>query len=83
MDRVKKIELIQRSLGLRHKIKVHETMKAPDTHEDLAISLHAKWEMEDEVRAIEDLLTEDRLKNVEAKKSAYRKEIQEDKRPKK
>jgi hypothetical protein len=68
MDKIRKLELIQRSLGLRHKIKVHESMKAPDTHEDLAIMMLAKWELEDELRAIEELLAESRLKNVNLKR---------------
>lgn len=78
MERLKRIELIQRSLGLRHKIKVHETMKTPDSHEDLAITLNAKWELEDELRAIEELLGEQRLRNVMSKKDAYMKEIRQD-----
>ena len=68
MDRVRKLELVQRSLGIRHKLKVHESMKNPDTHEDLAVFLLAKWELEDELRAIEELLAENRLKNVAVKK---------------
>jgi hypothetical protein len=68
MDRVRKLELIERSLGLRHKIKVHESMKPPENHEDLALMLLAKWEFEDELRAIEELLAESRSKNVGSKK---------------
>ncbi|MGK5083209.1 hypothetical protein WDW37_07865 [Bdellovibrionota bacterium FG-1] len=68
MDKLRKLELLQRSLGLRHKIKVHESMKAPESHEDLAIMTLAKWELEDEVRAIEDLLAEGRSKNVALKR---------------
>jgi hypothetical protein len=68
MDRVRKLELIERSLGLRHKIKVHESMKPPENHEDLALMLLAKWEFEDELRAIEELLQESRLKNIGSKK---------------
>ena len=68
MDRVRKLELVQRSLGIRHKLKVHESMKSPESHEELAISLLAKWELEDELRAIEELLAGSRLKNVAAKR---------------
>jgi hypothetical protein len=68
MDRVRKLELIERSLGLRHKIKVHESMKPPESHEDLALMLLAKWEFEDELRAIEELLTESRQKNIGSKR---------------
>ena len=78
MDRIKKIELIQRTLGIRHKLKVHETMKAPETHEDLAVMLNSKWELGDELHAIEELLNASRQKNMEAKKAAYVKEIAED-----
>jgi HD-like signal output (HDOD) protein len=74
MDKVRKIELIQRSLGLRHKLKVHESMKAPETHDEMSIMLLAKWELEDELRAIEDVLSEARQKNVSAKKAIVLKE---------
>jgi hypothetical protein len=70
MDRVRKLELVQRSLGIRHKLKVHESMKAPDTHEDLAIMMLAKWELEDELRAIEEVMAEGRLRNVAVKRKA-------------
>jgi hypothetical protein len=43
-------------------------MNQPESHEDLAVFLLAKWEFEDELRAIEELLSESRLKNVAAKK---------------
>lgn len=68
MDRVRKLELIQRSLGLRHKLKVHESMEQPETHEDLATSLLSKWELEDELRAVEEILAEARSENVGEKK---------------
>jgi hypothetical protein len=74
MERFEKLELIQRSLGIRHKLKVHESMKPPETHDDLAIMLLAKWELEDELRAIEELLADHRLKNVALK----RKEVEKD-----
>ncbi len=74
MDKVEKIELIQRSLGLRHKLKVHETMKQPDTHEELSFTLLAKWELEDELRAIEELLAEARKENTAVKKTVLLKE---------
>jgi hypothetical protein len=68
MDRVTKLEYIQRSLGIRHKLKVLESMKAAESHEELAMMLLSKWELEDELRAIEELLAEDRLKNVASKR---------------
>lgn len=59
-----KLDLIERMLGLRHKLKVHDSMKVPDTHEELASSLNSRWEIEDEIRAIEELLAEDRAEII-------------------
>jgi hypothetical protein len=70
MDRERRIELIQRSLGLKHKLKVHESMKMPDTHEDLAVMIHARWELEDELRAIEEVLAGVRNDTVAERKRA-------------
>lgn len=70
MDRIRKLELIQRLLGIRHKLKVHESIKAPDTHEELSLMLLTKWELEDELRAIEEALAEVREANVASKKFA-------------
>ncbi len=74
MDRVEKLALIERSLGIRHKLKVLESMKAPDTHEDLAVALIAKWELEDELRAIEEILAGSRQENVASKRASILKE---------
>ncbi len=68
MDKNTKLELIQRALGLRHKLKVHESMKQPETHEEIAVMMLAKWEYEDELRAIEDLLNEARASNASHKR---------------
>ena len=83
MERVHKIDLIQRSLGLRHKIKVHESMKAPDSHEDLAVMLAVKWELEDELQAIEQLLAEARRENIIGKRKELEKENKILNKPKK
>ncbi len=68
-DRIKKIDLLQRALGLRHKLKVHDSMPAPDSHEGVATSSIARWELEDELHAIEELNRDLRTKNVQEKKS--------------
>jgi len=68
MEREQKLELIQRSLGIRHKLRVHETMKAPDTHEEMAAILLARWELEDELRAIDEILNEHRSQNVQERR---------------
>jgi HD-like signal output (HDOD) protein len=60
MDRIRKLELLQRSLGIKHKLKVHESMKPPETHEELSALMLARWDLEDELRAIEDLLQAER-----------------------
>ena len=72
MNKIRRLELIQRSLGIRHKIKVHESMKAPDNHEELALALLSKWELEDELNAIEEVLSEERRSNIQGKKMALK-----------
>lgn len=74
MDKMQKIELIERSLGLRHKLKVHESMDQAETHEDLAVMLLTKWELEDELRAIEEMLAEARREDVNAKRELLERE---------
>jgi hypothetical protein len=74
MERIEKLELIKRSLGLRHKLKVHDSMKPAETHEDLALSLLARWELEDELRAIEELLAGERQDNVGRKRKMITKD---------
>lgn len=67
------LELLQRALGLRHKLKVHDTMPRPETHEEIAVNTWARWELEDELNAIEELLKEVRLKNMAEKKTVIEK----------
>ena len=74
MDRIKKLALIQRSLGLRHKLKVHESLKAPETHEELSIMMLAKWDLEDELRAIEEVLGGERSRAVAGKRQIIERE---------
>lgn len=68
MDKERKLTLLLRSLGLRHKLKVHESMSTPDSHEELALMMSAKWELEDELAAIEELLAGARRESIEEKK---------------
>lgn len=74
MEKERKLELIQRSLGIRHKMKVHESAKIPDSHEEVAIMMLSKWELEDELHAIELILAENRHDNVEKKRNWIEKE---------
>lgn len=46
-------------------------MKVPDNHEDLAIYLNARWELEDELRAIDEILNDARATNVAEKKKLF------------
>jgi hypothetical protein len=74
MEKERKLELIQRSLGIRHKLKVHDSMKAPDNHEEVSIMLLSKWELEDELHAIEQILAQVRHDNVGVKRVHIEKE---------
>jgi hypothetical protein len=67
MTREEKLELVQRLLGLRHKLKVIDSMKPPETHDELSSSLLSRWELEDEIKAIEILLDQQRTENVKIK----------------
>ena len=74
MTRDEKLELIERMLGLQHKLKVHDSMASPDSHEELAMNHLARWELEDEISAIERLLEGVRSDNIKVKL----KQIEED-----
>ena len=74
MTREEKSDLVQRMLGLRHKLKVHDSMKSPETHEQLSHSLMSRWELEDEIKAIEILLDRARDQNVQEKMDQVTKE---------
>ena len=67
MTREEKLELVQRMLGLRHKLKVIASMKEPETHDELSSSMLSRWELEDEIKAIEILLEQERSVNVKSK----------------
>lgn len=81
MDRETKLQLIERSLGLRHKLRVHDSMKHPETHEDLAVMILAKWDFEDELRAIEEVMADGRLSQVGDLKKRILKNIKEGEPP--
>jgi hypothetical protein len=83
MDKLRKFELILRSLGLRHKMKVMDSMKSPDNHEDLAHHLLSKWELEDELRAIEQMLADAREISISEKRALIEREGARPKKAKK
>lgn len=75
MEKERKLELIERSLGIRHKLKVHDSMKLADTHEEISKMMLAKWELEDELHAIEQILAAGRHENMNVKKNLIEKEM--------
>jgi hypothetical protein len=75
MNRTDKLALVQRSLGLRHKLKVHDSMKTPETHEDLALLMLSRWELEDELKAIEEILADLRAESTQEKKMIIERDI--------
>jgi len=72
MDKVDITSLIKRTLGLKHKLKVHESLKPPDNHEDLSVMILSRWELEDELSAIDEILTSQREKSTAEKKKIIR-----------
>jgi HD-like signal output (HDOD) protein len=68
IDKARKHELLRRALGLRHKLKVLESMKPAETHEEIAQSTLTRWELEDELHAIEAILNETRHETTLEKK---------------
>ena len=75
MNKETKRELLLRQLGLRHKLKVHDSVKAPDLHEEIAANLLARWELEDEIAAIEAILADARHLTVAEKRVQLEKEL--------
>ncbi len=55
-DRGKKQLLIERQLGLRHKLKVNEAGPTPQNHKEMASLAVANGELDDEIAAIEEFL---------------------------
>jgi hypothetical protein len=55
-DRGKKQQLIERQLGLRHKLKVNEAGPTPQNHKEMASLAVANAELDDEIAAIDEYL---------------------------
>jgi len=75
MQKETKRELLLRQLGLKHKLKVHDSVKQAETHEEIAANWLARWELEDEITAIDLLLSEARKNAVDLKRAAITKEL--------
>ncbi len=68
-------ELLLRQLGLKHKLKVHDSVKPAETHEEMAASQLARWELEDEIHAIEAILSDARKKKILEKRKLVEKDL--------
>lgn len=75
MQKETKRELVLRQLGLKHKLKVYDSVKQAETHEEIAANWLARWELEDEISAIDLLLTEARRESIEQKRALLSKEL--------
>ena len=64
MEKSEKKELIMKVLRLRHKLRVLESIQIPDNHEDLAVWMASKWDLEDEIHAIEGVIQDVRTGEV-------------------
>ena len=68
-------ELLLRQLGLKHKLKVHDSVKQPETHEEIASNLLARWELEDEISAIDAILNDSRKTKILEKRTTVEKDL--------
>jgi len=75
MQKETKRELLLRQLGLKHKLKVHDSVKQPETHEEMAANWLARWELEDEIAAIDAILNDARRVASAEKRSQIEKEL--------
>jgi len=75
MHKETKRDLLLRQLGLKHKLKVFDSVKQPETHEEIAGNWLARWELEDEIAAIDQLLLDARRRSVEERKNQISKEL--------
>ncbi len=83
MNRELKTLLLLRQLGLRHKLKVHDSMKQSETHEEVALSTLSRWDLEDEIVAIENILQDARKVSVAEKRTEIERSGAPKKKPKK
>lgn len=67
LDRARKLALIERILGLKHKLKVNDSGHVPQNHKEMAQLMAANWELEDEIKAIEEFLALVRSQAVDSR----------------
>ena len=75
MHKETKRELLLRQLGLKHKLKVHDSVKQPETHEEMAANWLARWDLEDEIAAIDAILADARRQATTEKRTQIEKEL--------
>ena len=75
MTKETKRELLLRQLGLKHNLKVHDSVKQPETHEEMAANWLARWELEDEIAAIDAILADARRIATTEKRTQIEKEL--------
>lgn len=68
-------ELLLRQLGLKHKLKVHDSVKQPETHEEIAANQLARWDLEDEIHAIDAILADTRKRKIDEKRKLVEKDL--------
>jgi len=68
-------ELLLRQLGLKHKLRVHDSVKPPETHEEIAANQLARWELEDEIHAIDAIVADARRNKVDEKRKLVEKDL--------
>ena len=68
-------ELLLRQLGLKHKLRVHDSVKPPETHEEIAANQLARWELEDEIHAIDAIVADARRNKVDEKRKLVDKDL--------
>ncbi len=75
VDRTKKAQLMERILGLKHKLRVNESGPTPQNHKEMAALAVANWDLEDEITVIEDYLGRTRTQNRKIKLASLIEEL--------
>lgn len=71
MSPTMQLQLLKRKLALQHKLKVYDNTPPPSDHEELAFHQVNRWTLEDELKAVEELLEEARRESIAKFKKAY------------
>ncbi len=77
LSRASKQQLLERVLGLRHKLRVNESGHVPQNHHEMAALMVANWELEDEIKAIEEMINASRQENSRIKADELKKKYRD------